>query len=277
MQTVARVDNEHTFICEPVTASVSSAPIPSSLFAVPGHYSYNGKVYDWTVPGVYCFLNPGVDGGHRIVHQSDPHTLMKSLAEICVYGNDDNATSYSTRLSAAKTRKLRMQCGDTTQFVRDVCTQVGIPARTVRALTTVPNGWDEGHVMPEVKVNGQWRVYDLPGDVMMTDDCDEPIPASALLDTDDWSSEQLVPFRWDADAGGSNQFHPGIYASLFFRSPAMRLEWQKRIFQIIGIDDGGLTYWVIPPGHEHLKSWVEGLSSVWRVIPRAEWDARFYC
>lgn len=264
----------------------------SGLIMPPGNYQYD-TANKWALPEGLLHIvdlganNAGSSGGYRIVaaNPAEPYALLKAIGRLTVYGNDDeglalapgSAAQPNTALWQMRSRKLAMRCGPTNALAKYIGGLVGVQMRVVRLLTDGPQGYDDGHVAAEVWIGGKWRFVDLTTDVYFKKNGDH-VSLAEYIETRFDETVDLGPSEYDTDeAGGNGQFHPGVWADMFMRTPEQRAAWRDRVFKIPGIDHSdGKIYWYLPPGTEHLQSWVLGLSPVYRVVSKPTWDAMFY-
>lgn len=149
--------------------------LSDSLIQLPGLYQYNEFVYDCSQEGLYRFINPGIDTSQRIVYENNIPSLLSSIAWITAHGTADESLSIENMTRRAKTSKLRLRCGYITTWAMSLLQSVGLrygyDYRVARCLTgETPNGYDDGHVMIEVKVNGSWGLWDLDNNMIFKKD-----------------------------------------------------------------------------------------------------------
>lgn len=272
-----------------VASGVSFLP---GLIMPPGSYQYDAT-NKWALPeGLFHIIDLGPNGagsnaGYRIVaaNPAEPYALLKAIARLTVYGNDDeglalapgSAAQPNTALWQMRSRKLAMRCGPTNDLAKYIAGLQGVQMRIVRVLTDAPQGYDDGHVAAEVRIGGKWRFVDLTTDVYFRN-AGEHVSLAEYIETGFDETVELGPSEYDTDeAGGNGQYHPGVWADMFMRTPEQRAAWRDRVFKIPGIDHSdGKIYWYLPPGAEHLGSWVLGLSPAYRVVSKSTWEAMFY-
>ena len=261
----------------------SQAPIPAPLIIAPGTYGYNTPRYIMTAEGLYRFMSASgsyADCGHRIVYQSDVHSLLTGLAGVTIHGTTDESLSNADKTNRARTGWIKMRCGHIDTWARSILSGLGISSRSVSVLTMeTSNGYDDGHVATEVLVNGAWRLYDLTFNRAFRDGSDLPIQAkniAANVAAGTYTDDVLVPVQpqFDTRWYDANAF----YMSIALEAIAGLPNWTRRTFQAVGIwHTDGLCYFKIPPGSENRKSWLLSLSASYRVIDSpAQWDAMFY-
>lgn len=279
--TVMRYDGVCSFPTPNTTAS-GVAVTSVSTFTGPRALIYASQTWDCTTTGLYRFWAPLGSGANRIVWAGDVPRLMSALSWVHSWGSEDNGMAIGSMASAAGVRQLRTQCSLIVAWAKAVCDSAplaGAPpfpqTRVCRVLTAeTPNDWYDGHALLEAKhPDGAWRLYDITNGLTYGD------PAAALKDV-----VPLLPgtprtaickksFSVTPPASG---FDVGAFCFARMTNDAQRDEDLAHVMQIPGIDDGGLTWFYLPPGTEHRASWVLGLSPLFRVLTKADWLARFY-
>ncbi len=267
-------------------SSAPAAPFPAPLVISPGVYSYNGLSYDLTAPGLHFIfaVGPGYfDGGHRIVWNGDVGAFMSAASWLIRYGRTDEGLSTSGLTQAMRERTVALRCGPASAWVIAQAQALGFQARIVRMLTAeTPNGYDDGHIAVEAKIGGQWVLFDVPNDRRFSVPT-TGLPAS-LKDVAELGYDGLDPVELAPTESAPTPWSGSMFATEVFFSLRMRTgtpAWMRRIYQAVGVDrldpDGVTrTYWRLPAGAESRKAWVEGLSSSWRVMTAADWNAAFY-
>lgn len=275
-QFIKRYDNINELVDAPLATTVTQTNW-SNLIMPPGNYQYNTPIYDLSAEGLYCIFNAGVDGGWRIIYNSDIYQLMSGIAWLAVYGRYDEGYSYASLTAMAKTKKLSLRCGRTCEWAQYLLNSVGVQNRIVRLLTAdTPNNFDDGHVAIEVKINGVWKLWDLASDRYFVDASLNHLSLQDYFTASAKDSVIIADSSADNEGYGSYQHHTAVYYDMRFRSEGLTQSWIDRIYQIPGIDSGGLTYFYLPAGAESRQSYVTGLSPNFRVITESSWNAMFY-
>lgn len=275
---------------QPTSLAVTGA-FPTTWLSVPGVYEYNGFAYDMRPEGLYRLMayskdmypqyNPYIDAGFRLSYAGTGNTraLLSGIAGVCVHGIEHEGMSYANKLNRVRSQQLSMRCGYVDIFARTIMDQVGIPCRSVSAVTLEgSNGFDDGHIMTEARTNGAWVLYDLSfnrcfrnlsGTLLSAGQVPAAVASGACVD--DVILRQSVA----AYTSGSIWEH---LASAICETNGGLATWTRRIIQAIGIWENNLCYFKLPPGATAAqKSWLLSLSSSWRVIDDpSEWQARFY-
>lgn len=260
---------------EPVLGVTGSATaLPPSLVIDPAIYSFGGLDFVCTAEGLYVFWD-ALRGVTRriIIHQNDPIAVLSGLSWLCVNGTVDNAKTISDLLYKSMHSKLCLLCGQTVVYSRAICASVGIdiPTRTVRFLTAeIPADYYDGHVAMETFVNGSWQVWDIVNGQVPT--AEGNILSIKEMFNKPYTLEPVGDSHWATEAA-LGQFDVAAWQEMTMRTPAEAQSEYARVFQIPGIDVDGKTYWYMPTGTESRQSWVEGLSSNYVVIPKAQWEA----
>jgi len=276
----------------PLTAANSRAlAIPDTLLLAPGSYEFDGAAYDCTAPGFYRFWSPmkasvvrAVPGTVRDTASAAAWWSMHGLRDLKRPG--EGMTEFLARADdVARSGKVAMTCGNLhTWAVASIFKPAGIETRTVRYLTmgTSPedlNGYDEGHICLEAKWNGRWVLIDLTGKRMFKQDgaylnASDAVPAIAA---GSWDDDILAPAAFEPNVVIPGKFDMSAWMEANFLDAKDQRAWYQRIFQAVGVDDAdGRTFWKVPAGKEDRIAWVKSLSTVWEVIPAADWNRRFY-
>lgn len=275
-QFVKRYDNINDLVDAPLATTVTQTNW-SNLIMPPGNYQYNTPIYDMNAEGLYTIFNSGVDGGWRIIYNSDIYQLMSAFAWLAVYGRADESYNNAILATLAKTKKLSLRCGRTCEWAQSLLNSVGVQNRIVRLLTAdTPNNFDDGHVAIEVKINGAWKLWDLANDRYFVDGSNNHLSLKDYFATPTKNSVIIADSGCDNEGYGSYQHHTAVYYDMRFRSEALTQSWIDRIYQIPGIDDGVLTYFYLPPGTESRQAYVLGLSPNFRVVSQSTWNSMFY-
>lgn len=247
----------------------------ATLVISPGLYSYNTPVFDCTVEGLYRFMNYGIDTTQRVVYSSNVDTLIASLSWVCCAGSLDEGLA--DKAARARTSKLRLRCGPTVAFVQSQL-PAGTVSRTCHPLSAgYVSGFDDGHVALEVKVGGVWQFYDpnnhcrmlVGGQPAAFKDLFNPVGTYQIVDLSD-TCYSIEPFP-----SNSENWDITMFEECVLRTPDLRAQWIRRLFQIPAIKDtDGVHYAYMPPGTESRQSYVQGLG--YTVLSQSAWMTRFY-
>lgn len=252
----------------------------SSVIMPPGVYQYNEFKYDLNTEGLYAILNVNVDGGWRIIYQSDVSRLIQSVAWLIGYGRLDEGLTYPQMLSTMKTKKLSLRCGVSVAFLQSILTSYGITSRMVRLITAeTPNNFDDGHVAVEVYIGGNWLLLDIASNCIYIESGTSNQRNLNTYFNGDGENELRNMCGDDRDlaGAGSYEFATNVYYDMALCSVTQKQAWIDRIFQIPGIvySDGN-TYFYMPNGTESRQSWLESLSSDYVVVSYSTWLSMFY-
>ncbi len=258
-----------------------------NTYAGPGTYtlSQQGLValmaFDGLPPwggGAYC------DAGFGIITKPDGTMdvlpFMQAMAALCSYGVVDEGLSHADRLNTAKLRPLEMRCGHTTGFVRACAPGRSIETRQVHVMNvTAPNYFDDGHVLCEAKVNGAWKVFDVPNDCAWADANGDLLSLADVIKTRpvNASAVMLAKPRVGRNGTGSTAFVPAMY-EMEFGTPQAALAWCERIYEIPGMATATGIVWGVPA---HLSSYATSIanypgSSGWTTMPLDQWVSTYY-
>lgn len=276
----------------PCAIESSGSAWPTGLIFQPGIYKYADCNWNMQQDGLYFFASAypgGFDGGQRIVYGGDIPRLMSSLAWLSRYGRSDESLTNTQCTDTARLRSISMRCGRTIDWARYICTSLGITTRTVRMLTanTAPDiqypmfvpyadGVDEGHVLLEAMLPTGWALFDVAGDVAFKDANGKFMSMSEVIDAgvDNCNLFRLAPSDSTPTPWSSADLPTEAFYNIRLRQYADK--WRRGIYQIMGVDSGGYTYYTLPLGKESRESWVLGLSSAYRVVNRATFNSMFY-
>lgn len=233
MNVVKRFLNQGIFDV-PVVSATTPLPTGSMCF-VPGAYLFNGVGYQCDQPGAYRFLdtaNPVVQ--QRVMWNGDLYGLLSGLSCCHVHGVADEvyAGDWQTLSNHCRTRKMRLRCGHIVSFAMWLLPQVGFTVRSRNVIANPPlNGYDDGHIVLEVQVLGEWRMWDLTNGRYFTDAEGTHLSTEQVVSAGIANCQQV---KIDGDlkintemAGGLDM---GIYADMVLRTEADRAAWDERIF-----------------------------------------------
>ena len=276
-QYVSRYNNAAGLIPVSPTSDPVTKTDWGNLIMLPGVYQYNSLKYDLSTEGLYGILNIGVDGGWRIIYQSDIYALMAAFAWLCTYGRMDEGLTNAQLTTRAKTIKLSLRCEKVIDWVLYLLASQGVSARKCRLLTAeTPNGWDEGHVAIEVLNGGAWKFWDIPNNFYPEDGSVHLNLKDYILDTS-ISKIFIADGERDLLGAGSYQLHTNIIYDMFLRTENDLDNWVDRIYQIPGIvHTDGKTYFYMPSGTESRQTWLLSLDPNYRVVSYATWESMFY-
>ena len=261
-----------------VAPSPAAVALPAGLVVAPGTYTFNGENFNCQAEGLYRFWQPMGATRNAIVYQSDVNALMSALSWLSVNGRADESLTVSQKTNQASTSKLRMLCGKTSEWAVSLCTSLGIQSRIVRCLTSsTPTNYYDGHVMVEVKIGGQWKLFDLSNNNTYTATDGEALrhvvpllPATQINKLSSDSTYSIEPWA-------SGAFDVTAWIENTMQTPDAYRAELERVFDIPGIDHtDSLTYFYLPTGMESRQSWLLSLSTAYRVIPKADWLTMFY-
>lgn len=262
----------------PVSVVGSGSAMPSGMVWAPGNYLIDGVYYDCTAPGLYEFWNEATNVTRkRIVWGTDTHALMSAMSWVTCNGRGEENMAIGTKTFHAMTSHIRALCQRTCEWVKAMLDSPASlnQARIVRCLTSeTPNNLVDGHVLIEVKVNGNWVLYDMAmGNTyggLSLKDAVPLIGVNPSIDISDQSLKvSLEPY------GGT--FDISAWWITQLRTPTKKRAALERLLQIPGIQDAnGHSYFYIPDGLPDRTAWIQGLSVNWHVMTKAAWLAKYY-
>ncbi len=187
----------------------------------------------------------------------EAYQIARDISQKVIFGDSDN--HLRDKISAMSKQKIRFQCGATSELAQTIFEKAGFSTRVVRVLTAdEPNNFDDGHVMIEVKICDHWCLFDLS------------LHRYFRRHGYHISLSEFVEGGYDevvimADLATADD-KAGRWAAANLKSIEQQRVWTKRIFQIYGYDQpSGKTIFVLPPGTESRKAWVESLSPMFSV------------
>ena len=266
------------------TSNVTLAPIqgvtgqgwPGSLITSPMFYSHNGLVYDLTNPGLYTFVVPGVNTTNLIVFDGDVSLLIATIDYLIVPGQADETVSIPNLLSYLGNRRVSIMCTTSVLLTQALLNTLPNPPqhRLVRVLRSdTPNGFYDGHVLLEVRINSQWTLFDTNYGLYFN--------GSSLLDTcpalSTTSFSNLHNYKLLTSTSPHTNYvyhQASVYEALLSTQPEL-YSFQQSLMQIPCIQaTDGLTYCYLPTGTESRLSWVQSLG--YTVLSKSAFIALFY-
>ena len=146
----------------PEDGGAPAESLPPKLIIPPGVYSYRGESYNLGREGLYRLMCPPEDNQQRIVYRHDVFALMSAVGWLHCHGNRDDYKSFDEVMALALTNKLVLTCGPYTKIVTTLFASLDIPIRRVQVLTLEDrNGYNDGHVLSEIRLDGRWVVFDV--------------------------------------------------------------------------------------------------------------------
>lgn len=276
----------------------SPQALPGPLTISQGVYTIGSDSYDCrNFQGLLRVMLASGQAVNRIVYKDDLYALLSGFAWLHVHGYSDEPvagenwdTSWITRMGTlAKSQSLRLRCGHISRFVSWFLQYLGFQVRTVRWLTMVDpagqpwQGIDEGHISIEVFYNGAWRNFDPDLHIFFTDCAGNHLNAKgvpAAVASGDFKMESLsrnAAYTIEPAQSGVYNLTPWSELAFVRDSEPIGESWIKRTCQAVGIDrPNGESWFLLPPGSDSRKAWVESLSPLFKVKTETEFDAAFY-
>lgn len=224
-------------------------PLPDDLIIKPGNYRVFETTYEVQKEGLYRFLLPSKTNEQRIVFSSDIPALMSAISWIYSHGTRDNGLNFEVLSRKAQKEKLVATCGGISNFIQKTLSQKGIESRIVIGLTQKPyNGYDDSHVMVEVKVDGRWLLYDLDNNANFKKDGQylNYYDFQKLVLKSDFEIEKLSADTGLAILGFEDKktgYDYSFYQEERFYSEQALRDWYKHVLQIAFIKDGNTYYY----------------------------------
>lgn len=226
-------------VCDVPQVSASTDLPMSSMCFVPGNYVFGGVGYQCDQPGRYVFFNESSPvTQQRLMWNSDVYGLLSGLSWMHVHGSSDEPyfPSYlQTLANACMYRKMRLRCGFISQFAVYLLSQLGLTARVVNVGTNEAlNGYDDGHIVHEVYLNGGWRMWDMTNGRYFTDANGNHLSAAEIIAAGIGNCTQVkidADEKINAELAPSSYFDMAIYGEVKTRTPEQKAAWDARIFQ----------------------------------------------
>ncbi len=260
----------------PITGTQTSGGLwPGSLVASPRTFQYNAITYNLNQEGIYKFSVPSQNTTNMVIYDSDVASLIASLTYFIVPGQTDEGKTISQLNSKSLSSRINVLCSTACSWVAALLNSKGFSTRYVRCLRAdTPNNFYDGHVMLEVHIAGQWKLFD----VQLGFSFNAPLKDIAPVNnTSVFNSMHVFKLYNPAEPMINNVYDHANTIDMFMPNLDMLKEWQKNIMQIPGIVfSDGKTYFYMPSGTESRQSWVQSLDSNYVVVPYSTWVNMFY-
>ena len=277
-QYCAKITPLETTLISPVGGS--GAAWPGSLVSSPLTYTHNGLTYVLDSESLYKFHVPIQNTTNMIIYDGDVERLLDNLTGMIVPGQVDEGKATATLFSKLLTSRIKVLCTTAANVTKWQLDQLGIENRIVRVLRSgTPNNFYDGHVINEVKINGQWAVIDMSLGFKFKDSQSNLLSLKdAIFPTSDkFIDMHFMKDRMPSETHSNNVYHHSSTVDIFLSDRNDTVQWQSDLMHIPGIDHSdGKTYFYMPSGTGSRQSWVEGLSSNFVVVSEATWNTMFY-
>jgi hypothetical protein len=229
-----------------LTPTTGGTSMPFSyVWMPPGIYTLGGQSWDCRQIGLYRFkVENEPFFRNRIVFGSGPPIdIYSSVSAVCwnhIHGAAHETTGDLSGVAhSGRYGVWRMRCGYIGNFMAWLVPQLGYQMRQISVWTLeAANGYDDGHQVVEILINGKWCMFDI------TDGCywrdangvhmstaefiaaiagGSPLPTKVKLD-----GKQR---RWDHEMIPGGTFDMGLYGDLLLGTDAQMEAWFRRIFQ----------------------------------------------
>lgn len=229
----------------PVLAGATAGiPYPGSVLTNTGVHLYNGVSYDMAQEGLYRFFNESNGTCFNkialvgFVGNADVYKFLSAIAENHVHGTKDNHTYYQGVSNDGRYRMWESQCGYISGFCHWILPQCGFTTRVVNVKTLETlNGWNDGHVVLEVYIDGAWRMFDMTNGVYFTDENDNHMSAQQFITQIAGGGDFPTTVKMDASDKSNAAYVNGVslqvWERLYFVTDAQKEVWYRRIFQSI--------------------------------------------
>ena len=253
-------------------------PLPPTLIVPPGVYRFQGRDYDLAREGLYRFLQPPKETQQRLVYRQDVGALLSAVCWLHSHGYREDGRKHDEALQQALTGKLIMTCANVSRFAQRLCTDLGVPARVVNSRSLGPrNGYDDGHVLMEVRLGQRWVLVDVDQHVTFRHR-DQRLSLLELylhLDKDDYRLEALalsVPLAVGNFVDAGDHYDYAIYLETMVHSEATLRGWYRHIIGMPVIA-GCYTLATAADREQVERVWPERSETY---LPRPEFERRFY-
>lgn len=266
---------------EPVGGAGSD--LPGTLVLPPGTYTVHGRAYDATAEGLYRFLHPMHDNQQRIVYEKDAYALMSAVCWLQSHGSRDNYKPHEDLRRIGMTGKLILTCGPFSNFVVALLTELGVPIRVVCVKTLLErNGYSDGHVLTEVRLDGRWVVFD-PDPHVIYSHAGRRLSLLELVphvQADTYDREQLahtVPFAVTEFKDPCSGYDYGLWLeTVAARDRGWRNTEFCRVVMIPVIPDEDAYWYTAYTRADHERAEVLWADAGLHYLPLSEFRTRFY-
>jgi hypothetical protein len=267
---------------EPVPVAevaATAAVLPGELVIPPATYVVHGQAYDCRREGLYRFFSPGTGNAQRVVYVSDTHALLSGLCWLHTHGGRDNFRSDAELLALALTQKLVMTCGPFSTLMTRLLPRFGVRVRVVAVKTLLePNGYNDGHVLTEVNLDGRWVVFDPDPHVFYRHGGTrlgllDLVPQVQAGDFEREPLARTVPFAITEFRDPKSTYDYGLW---YETACALGDDAFRRVMMIPVIPDGGANWYTAFSRADHARA-----EELWRdqglkYLPPRELRSRFY-
>ena len=234
---------------QPEADATEAEDLPDDLVIEPGVYRVHGRTIGMEAEGLYRFIYPGKENVQRIVYRSDVTAFVSAVCWIHSHGCRDDDVPHEDRVEMAKTGKLIMICGHICDFAAELFSARGIRCRCVngRSMEEKDGGFNTGHVVLEVCLDGRWVAYDIDTNALYRHagrqlDLLETV---RQIQADDY---EVVPLAsWNEMASGSflkDGYDGALWMETEVCGPGAEgwRRWRRRVMglPIIWADEGGV-------------------------------------
>jgi len=254
--------------------------LPATLILPPGRYTVHSLNYNLTREGLYRFLNPGVENRQRIIFRKDPVALLSAISWLAAHGSRDDSKSIAEWKSIAQREKVIITCGSVAKMGVQLLHEQGIPARVVQSKTLAKlNTYDNGHVMMEAWIGGQWVLVDLDVKVMFL----RKGKRLSLLEFAAAALQGDYKFERISAATGiavgcfvENNYDYGLFMESAFCNEACLRRWYKRVMMLPLLRAGDEWFISASPADARKAAQIYGAGRKLVCLPRREFVRRFY-
>lgn len=241
--------NIETKVSELSTIESQGQKLPSELIIKPGIYEVYGKTYNLENEGLYRFLLPPKENQQRIVFNGNIDALISSISWIYSHGTEDNQLTFKKLKEKALKEKLVGTCGYISNFAKNLLTEQGIESRIVSGITSEDfNGYDDSHVMIEVKKDGIWQVYDLDNNSVFYKD-GKPLNFYDFVKEVPNGNYEIKKLSSDIQVAVSGfkdtqtDYNYSFYGEERYNTEESLRQWYKRVLSVSFIKDGNISYY----------------------------------
>ena len=223
----------------PVPTSSNPDPFPTnnSMFMFPGNYLWDGEGYDCTAHGRYLFQRSNGSVEQRcVIEGADPLTVCRMMDWCHVHGVAHDPITGNALSVTGRSQRLRLTCGYLTNFMVWLLPQIGLEARRVDVLTDEPpNGWDDGHIVTEVKIDGLWRMMDITTGYYFTDTSGEILSVAEFVEAINgefpFMNRLSGAYKTNCEVSGVVDF--GLNRDIRLSTEVELQTWYRRVYQRI--------------------------------------------
>lgn len=213
--------------------------INSDLVLKPGFYKWGGGEYDLQKEGYYNMIDFRKEISRNfIVYDKDILSLLSSISWLHTHGAKDNVFILKNQYEKIKTKKLSLTCGYVSIFASNFLNKYNIANRIVDFLTMDEwNTYDNGHTMLEVKIKGNWLLFDIDNNRYFVYKGRILNVKSFLTEEIDWQKVKYKFLSTDHNLDTQNYSDKQNFGQISYHALSDRInndltKWYQRVMQV---------------------------------------------